>query len=234
MGTSIYKNNQSFPFNKLCTLIEKALGYFSTWPPTATIILGNIGILEDGAFIHVGYFDKILEVGDIRKIVTPNSDVMYSLLGSVAINQGRRGEDSSLLTESVTRTKFVTVEFGRANALVLRAAGCVEAHFSDFALLADAILACHSNGERKSNWVLVTHVVIADETTIFISRKAGGMLQLMIGPDDVPDVSMFADSDVIAEKDIAFKVIASKGCTPLFRVAQVKRRFLGRAGFTMV
>jgi len=60
------------------------------------------------------------------------------------------------------------------------------------------------------------------------------MLQLMIGPDDVPDVSMFADSDVIAEKDIAFKVIASKGCTPLFRVAQVKRRFLGRAGFTMV
>jgi hypothetical protein len=87
MGTSIYKNNQSFPFNKLCTLIEKALGYFSTWPPTATIILGNIGILEDGAFIHVGYFDKILEVGDIRKIVTPNSDVMYSLLGSVAINQ---------------------------------------------------------------------------------------------------------------------------------------------------
>lgn len=212
--------------------VARNLDYFAAWPPDMPVRVGDVGVLRNGPYSGV----STLSDHGIR----------------FSAHKGRPSHDLKLQSGS-TRLEFgdgtITIEFPSRGGMLLWAHDISSSRIEDLTALERQLLREYEKGTWDHSWVVVTEVVRCEQLTVFVSDSSHCRATLSVASRPahvrpraskasrpVPSLSLDAvmrgqyDLHVDSMHGMAFSFVGQRGCTPLFRLARLKRPLLGVFG----
>jgi hypothetical protein len=210
--------------------VQKQFGYSATWLPTIQVAPGDVGRLRDYQYTH---YSTLTDLG-IRFEVQQGSaqaEYEYCSSGSVSITTKNLGKAPPIGVGIPKASAGISIKFSREKAVVLRLSHCSSTEIRDLNSVGKKIIAFYKSNKWDRNNVVVTEAVRAEAATILISNSSTAQIDLVargkVGPNKLDLADLKAKLQVLKESDIATKLIASKGLTPLFRTSGIRRKVLG-------
>jgi hypothetical protein len=203
--------------------------YSAIWLPTLTVQPGDVGRITNYEYEPV---TTLTELNIPFSIVKGHvaADINYASANAVSIVVKTAGQAPLVGSLLAQAEAGVMIKFSRENAVVFRAAHCKSSSIKDRLSLENEIIARYKNGDWKEDYVVVTEVVSAASSTILISSGKNAQMDLKAGGKINPGGFNLADVDaqfqVIQESNVATKILAANGLTPLFKSAGIKKLFL--------
>jgi hypothetical protein len=213
--------------------LTRSLEYLPTWLPTTELRLGDLVVASGDSLRRVGH------IGDCGLAFTPRfgtsrANFEYLSSGGVSITSKLAGQIFAGSTLAKAEAGLV-VRFSRADAIVFEASGCKSIFIADLEQLGRAIRKLHSAGEWDRNVIIVTELIEAASVTVMISASHIAQVDLKANGDVRQGGISLSDLNAKLEAkhtvDVGFKIIASKGLTPLYRAGGIKRTWLGDTRF---
>lgn len=204
--------------------MHASFGYFASWPPNATISLGDVGVVRRMGFRRLQNLSD-LGIGLAVKRAGRPADLEYASAGrvNVAVEAGVGGSSDS-------GTGF-SIRFTQSGATFFQAARCVVESAANLADLEAEILRLHADGAWKSEYAVVTSVLRTGPAAVVIAEQKDAEIRLKASAPAVlpqlPIANAAASISVVAESGIAWKAIMAEGATPLFSVMGLRRRLGG-------
>jgi len=201
-------------------IINKQLKYIGTWLPGIPIELGAVGILKQGTFQRVTSLSELKIKYKTRTNTNRNGFNITS--EGILITGGNTGGTMPKASAKIS------VEFQRANSLLLRTKGVVHHIISDHVTIGVAIKDLKNKGIWKQNWIVVTEVVEVESATILFSTSANNQVDLetrilegAIGNLNIADASL--GWKMTRGKNLGVEMIAEEKMTPLFKASKIKK-----------
>jgi hypothetical protein len=125
----------------------------------------------------------------------------------------------------------IVIEFNKKNAVAFKANKTTNHQIKNLAEVEAAILKLYATGNWNKKYVVVTNIIKADSTTVFISRSAGSKIELKAegnlspGKIDIADVD--AGLSIVGAKKMETKILGAKNIVPLYKVMGINTGFLG-------
>lgn len=213
--------------------IYREFGYFVTWLPSLQIKLGDVGVLKGNQFTKI---TTLKEQKIPFKIDEHHSeiDLNYSSKGGVSISTKLEGVlpiSTSVLKQEDTG---VILNFSKENAILFKVNSAVEKTISNRLKIGEEVIRHYKENSWEKNWVVITELVQAESASILISKSAKGKIELKTRLESTPSDIFKLDSEMqlVFHQDIALKILANKGLTPLFKTMKLKGGFPFKARFT--
>lgn len=211
--------------------------YFAQWFPTATIDLGQIGKLVDGAIFVP---KTTLEEEGIPFEITDDTtaaqlDISSSSEVKVTFKVG--GQVSTTAPSIPQASAGVVVEFGRKAAYVIKAGQVFEPRITNVASLEAEILERVRAGRWDPDWVVISQIVKAPKADILVSESSSSRVEITAkGDAKVGEVVQLGNVDaafqITSQSGKVANFLNSENVTPLFQLVGLKRRLLGRTRVT--
>lgn len=201
--------------------------YSATWLPIVRVAPGDVGRITNYEYQPLTNL-KALGIPFEVEAGHTQADFDYYSAGSVSINSKAAGESPALGSAIAQADAGITIKFGRAKAVVFRAAGCTSAQIKERAALENEILARYQANVWPEDQVVIMEVVSAASATILISNESNAQIELLakgaVGVQGLDLASVDANFKVLRESNIATKILATERLTPLFKAAAIRKR----------
>jgi hypothetical protein len=199
------------------------LKYYATWLPGTPVGLGAIGTMQANQFIPQ---DDIARFGFkvIAKRDRTADTFEYSTKNGVDVDTKTAGSISPDVPNVPRAKAGMKLRFKRSDAVWFAASGCKMDRIDNQLELAKLIKDLYKSGQWKREWVVVTHVVKAASATVLVSASRGASAELEVqGKASTPlgKAEASTRSTLKADSSMAFKIVAEKGLTPLFRLTEL-------------
>lgn len=199
--------------------LKDNLNYTPTWLPNVKLSLGDIGVLLKHEFV---YRTNIGNLGISFAAGQRGARASYSHITSDAVTRtikvaGKAPMVGSVLTDA---DAGITFKFNRKNAIVFDASDCTIAAIKDQESLKKAILTSYELSQWDYDYVVVTELVSAGNTSIIISEGSEGLYELKAKAGVSPTyeaINVEGNFSIAHEAQIGFNLLAKSGVTPLFR-----------------
>lgn len=209
--------------------LRDEINYSATWLPTIHVAPGDVGRITNYEYQPVTNLNTLGIPFEVVHGQT-QADFDYYSADAVSISTKAAGDPPALGSAIAQANAGITVKFGRAEAIVFRAAGCRSVQLRDRAALQQEILARYHANEWPDDQVVIMEAVFATSVTILISSGSSAQIDLLaagnVGPKGLDLASVDINFQAINESNIATKILASKGLTPLFKAAAIRKRLL--------
>ncbi|WNM31543.1 hypothetical protein RKE30_14560 [Streptomyces sp. Li-HN-5-11] len=159
--------------------VRAETGMEPAWPPSADRRLGDVGVFRKGIFERKGTLKTLFGI-DFKSRPSRRNKTTYhgDSKGSVKVHLNMTiGADAAL----VTADGSMVVEFGRANAVLFRAAGCRTQEIEDIEAVEKRMVELHARKEWPRNHVVITEVTHAERTTVLMSVEGNDRVALRAG-----------------------------------------------------
>ncbi|MCW3064742.1 MAG: hypothetical protein JWN32_1914 [Solirubrobacterales bacterium] len=210
--------------------IRKALGYLAAWTPGTGLRLGDIGVMRNRAFIPQSSVRSFNIDFRVRHDGSP-IDFDYSSRGvvSIAAHAGASAEDP---TGAISKAKgSVKVKFEREHATVFSCLGCVQHQVEDVLSLQEEVWGRYQAGLWREEWIVVTHLMVADSATILISDTKGAEIDFQASGDLQASGIRLGDASLglaaTSVKEVSNRWVAAHRLTPMFLAIGIGRGLLG-------
>jgi hypothetical protein len=215
--------------------IRESLRYSATWPPLKEVRLGDVGVLHRHEYTHVTTAEKL---GISFETRTSPSQGMFEHLTAdrVRIKPHVKAQLPEVIAPAVDVGAAIDVEFVTAGAVLFRTSDdCTVTEIEDRVAVGKRVLELRGSGEWERDWVLVTEVVHAERTTVLIASgddaSATIAAKAKIGVGAAALVDAGAGLEVVDYDNVATRILARSGLTPLFNAFAVRRRLFGKGRF---
>jgi hypothetical protein len=206
---------------------RNALHIFGAWPPGDVMEIGTFGILDGALFHPLGNITKLLGTEISPRPAGPKLQFDFKSAGTseTRVNVGAAADGGSTSGSGKVTTKLA---FKNGGSTYFRTKDTVYHTISNLDDVNKAIMAAFAAGTWRGQYALVHGVFRSAGTTIIISSEDHAEIELEGvassggGALDLADASV--DIGFKQERDIAFKVIAKAGLTPLMCLSQIRPR----------
>lgn len=217
---SIYCNEIRSSFRK----------YFGNWEPTELMKLGDIGVIENNMFIHIG---NLSSMGITNLVVEEQVGVgnkTFSSKDSVSVTFSSKATSEQLNTKAGLK-----IAFSKGDSLFFNAVDCSVQRFADKIDLGNKILDLYKIRKNwKRNWVVVTDLIISKNTTIAVSESANSSVSLEAKSDLIEQVDML-DAElslaIVNNNQVGYCVESKRDIIPLIGVCAIKDTWFEPASF---
>jgi hypothetical protein len=210
-----------------------AFKYLPTWVPTNKLQLGDI--IDRRTLEYRGRLNEHTGISFTSRSAPAHGILEYSSAGSVSVTMKLAGQvlADSALGEAEAG---IIVRFSRENAIAFEASGCQSEMIADQLGLAKAVLALYKKNDWDRDLMVITEVIRAASVTVLISGGMKGQIELKAnGGLDAGAArlsNLGGNLEARHESNVATKIIATRGLTPLYRASGIKRRWFRGPTFT--
>lgn len=208
----------------------RRFGYRATWEPNAPIRLGAVGKLHAGAFLPYTSLEK-LGIDVETDVSTGEGTLKHNTEGGVNFTTKAAGELSESVQFIDDAKAGLVIEFTADRAVAFAANQTTNHQISNLEEVERKILGLYNEGKWKKDYVVVTNLITAESTTVFIGRSAGAKVELEAAADVNLAKIDLADAEgklsLAGKKKLETEILGEKGLSPLYRVMGVNRGFLG-------
>jgi hypothetical protein len=215
--------------------IQKQFQYAATWFPTTNVLPGDIGTLQDYEYKHVANLKDFNIPYEVESGPT-NAEFDYCSSNAVTILSKEKGKVPPDGVNIAKAEAGLSIKFSRNKATVFKLNHCTSSRIKNLDIVGKELMNLFNKGKWDKDRVVVTETVLAKAGTIIISNSSKAKIDLIAqgtiatGKPDLADIN--AKFNVSSESDIATKVIATKGLTPLFKTSGIrKKKILGNYEF---
>jgi len=208
----------------------RKFGYRATWEPNAPLEIGAVGKLHAGAFIPYTSLEKLAI--PIELLSSDGEGTLeHNTEGGVEFSTKLAGKISDVAEVLGDADAGIVIEFNKKNAVAFKANKTTNHQIKNLAEVEAAILKLYATGNWNKKYVVVTNIIKADSTTVFISRSAGSKIELKAegnlspGKIDIADVD--AGLSIVGAKKMETKILGAKNIVPLYKVMGINTGFLG-------
>jgi len=206
--------------------------YRVNWLPDRPLKLGDIGKLEDGLFTLYTNLEQ-QGIKFIKEDAPSSLDLDYTSSESASINF--EADAGSAMAGNALPKGKINIQFSKKNGVVFQMAKAKVQIITDKVNTENAVLQRYQDKSWPKEWVVITELVITDQTTIIISTSDNNSIDLAC---DVPAALLnipLADPSLnlrlIKETGSSTKILAANQLTPFYKVMGVKVPFLQRPEF---
>lgn len=206
--------------------------YYAQWFPNATVELGQIGKLVDGAIFVAK--TTLEQQGIAFETVDDKSPAQLDLTSSndVKVTFKLAGEFSTTAPTIPKASAGVVMEFGRKAAYVIKSEEVFEPRIANVDALEREILARVRNKTWDPDWVVISQIVRATKADILVSETSSSRVEITAkGDANVGDVvqlgSLDASFGITSQSGKVFNFLNARNVTPLFQLVGLKRRLFG-------
>lgn len=199
--------------------------YFATWLPTATIRLGDYGILDGDYFEPLGPIAQ-LEI-DFDVAANTNEPVASAYMNfvsrdGVSVTSKAAGETKPELSSIAMAKAGIAVQFSHKGAFLIEGKDMREHRMNITPNLSDQILRAFKDGRWKKNYALVHGVVNVPYADILISESEASSIELE-AKGTVAELGKLEAE--LSRKDYRGKTLWYPGInmTPAFRLSGIKK-----------
>ncbi|WP_020570290.1 hypothetical protein [Neolewinella persica] len=214
----------------------KKFGYRATWEPNAPLEIGAVGKLHAGAFIPYTSLEK-LAIPMETLSSEGEGTLEHNTEGGVKFSTKLAGKISDVAEVLGDADAGIIIEFTKENAVAFKANKTTNQQINNMAEVESAILKLYAKGKWNKDYVLVTNIIIADSTSVFISRTAGSKIELKakgnLSPGKVDIADVDAGLTIVGDKKMETKILGAKNIVPLYKLMGVDAGFLGLGTPTM-
>ena len=200
-------------------------GYWVTWQPSVRLRLGDVGAVEGGQFVPVTSLAD-LDVSFRQDKAQARDDLVSDSSGHASVRFKLAGKSSEAFSVLSRVDAGAAIEFHGQAATVLSMAGLREDRIVDLPTLAADLTRALWDGRWSKNFVVVSHVVVANSGTIVISAGDGGRCELRVvssigvGPTRLADLA--GSVEVAHTEKVGFHLASAKNLTPYFRALRIR------------
>lgn len=207
----------------------KKFGYRATWEPNAPVRLGQVGRLHAGAFVP---YTSLEELGIEMK--TDSSDgkatLEHNTEGGVKISTKASGQLSPEAGAVLGDTEAgLVIEFTKDNAVAFKANDTTNHQIVNLAEVEKRILDLSNTGRWNKRYVVVTNLITAGSTSVFVSRSSGGKVVLKangeLAPGKVDIADAAANFELAGSNKMETTIVGEGDLGPLYRVMRLKTSF---------
>ena len=179
--------------------MHRNVGFFATWLPSASLELGDFGILEGGRFRRIG---SLKELGISHAAIREGTPQNMSYSASAERKIAASAEAS---TAAPIAKAELSIQFTRQGGYVFEAAGIRNIEIADRMALARQILAAYGKNQWRKEWLAVDALYTAASATIIVSEDSSAEIVLKAN-SNVPLGSL-----PLADPKLGLAVSASSG-----------------------
>ncbi|MEW1773245.1 hypothetical protein [Streptomyces sp. NPDC086777] len=202
--------------------------YWVTWHPSSRLSLGAIGTVGHPGLVPIG---ELLDHGIVQPEVEPGGrdSLTWQTAGAVKVTHraaAEAGEPTGALAAARAGT---LVEFTHKNAVLVVYRGLSETRLADQPGLAKELIRRYWNGDWKTDWCVVSHLVTARSGTVLMSADKGATVELSASGSGTAGPVTLADlgTEVRATRSSALQCeLVGRRMTPFYRVLRLRRRFI--------
>lgn len=206
--------------------VQKQLDYSATWLPTMQVAPGDVGRLRKYQYTHYSTLNDLGIKFEVQE-GSAQSEFDYCSSNSVSITTKGLGKVPPIGVGIAKADAGVSIKFSRDKAIVLRLTHCSSTRIRDLDSLGKKIVALYESKIWDKDNVVVIEAVKAKAATIIISNSSDAQIDLVargkVDPNKLDLADIKAEFQVLKESNIATKLIASKGLTPLFRTSGIRK-----------
>lgn len=201
----------------------------AAWPPDLALGLGAFGPMDKAIFEPIGE----LEADEMAALDTTASanDFAYD----IQINSERRlNADLKAVAEAGVANGKALLEIGFSSeqGFLFAAPRTRNRRFSNFASLGRLL----TERLERGDWNLAHHIVVqvttADRATVILSANKVGRVAFEVDGKAPVDADLVASLDgkagLVTMSGVGMRFIGGGPVTPLFRLAQLRRRWIGQ------
>lgn len=209
--------------------MKKKFGYYATWNPGVPLKLGDIGIFKKNVFTRVAGLQDFNISFDIRPDDT-KTPLEYNSSGNVTVTTKLSGTVAPQGSVLNNLDAGIIVEFGKEKSTLFKANNTTTPSIQNTIRLGEQIIELFKAGKWDKNWVVITELVEAENSTIIISNTTNGKIELKANADigaanfDIAN-GKFEFSPQFS-RGLETKIISAEGLTPLFKAMGLKTRLL--------
>jgi hypothetical protein len=211
--------------------MHEGLGFWATWLPGALIRIGDCGTVEDFAFARrtslssfgVSFTERApASLGPLHHSSSEGVSIAFHTAASSA---------AGAIAGLPSGVAGVTIGFKREGGVVFAASKCEQIEIEDVDSLERSLQTAYLERGYPANYVVVTAVVRASSSTVFVSSGKSASVTLA-ATADLTDVIDLASADaglsIARSHGLASQYVAEGEMTPLFKVMGFKKHWLSR------
>lgn len=207
--------------------MKKHFGYYAIWNPGVPLSIGDVGTFKNKEFTRLSNLKDLGIEFDIRPDKT-KTNMEYNSRGSVSMKTKLAGS-APLPGSSISELDAgIFVEFSKENSTLFKAKNTTSPSIKDIIKLSEQISRRYLEGTWDKRWVIITELIEAETSTIIISSKRNGKIDLKANAKLKATAFDIADAEFQFSPEAAYgletKFITEKGLTPLFKAMAIKTR----------
>jgi hypothetical protein len=214
-----------------CREMHNGLGFWATWLPGALVKLGDCGTIDDFAFSRrttLAGFGIEFEEREPESL----GPLKHSSRKGVSVDFHAAGRAATDVVPGLPSGEAgVTLGFDSRAGVVFAASDAVQVEIEDTAKLEGDLQSAYLEQGYPDNYVVVTAVVRAKSSTVFLSLAKNAKVTLSASAD-LTDLIDLARADVglkvARSHGLATQYVAEGEMTPLFKVMGFKKHWLKR------
>lgn len=204
--------------------------YFGNWEPTEIIKLGDIGVIENDMFIHLGNISTMGLTSLPIEIQNGVGNKTFSTKDSVSVKLKAKATVAGINTNA-----GVEIAFSMGNSLFINAIDCSVERFSDKISLGNKILDLYKIEKKwNKNWVVITDIITSKNTTIAISETANSNIVLEATSSAISQIDLMDASlslAVASNNQVGYCAESRVNITPFFSICGIKDTWFSEAQF---
>ncbi|WP_405059203.1 hypothetical protein OG474_41660 [Kribbella sp. NBC_01505] len=207
--------------------MHQRFGQFACWPPNTPLKLGDVGVLRRDKF------EKVTTLAELGVRSLPDETgapvlLEYSSAGQVHLAVDGEAQ-ASVLPSPVGG--MVSISFGREGATFFQAVDAVRESITDLPKLEKALAPLRVRKIWKPEWAVVTSVQRTGPTMILVAAGRDTKVEFNVSADalgpSIPLAAAAVRAGFASTGEMAVRVLAADGTTPLFGAAQFRKRLTG-------
>ncbi len=218
-------------FKNYLNQMKNKFGYRATWEPNRPMEIGAIGKFHRGIFVQYSTLNK-KKIPMETQTSTGKNMLDFSTSEGVKITTKGEGDpvpaNASRLADA--NAGFV-IEFSKENSILFKALNTKNTKIVNIEELEEGILNLYKKGKWDKKYVVIAELIEAEATTAIISKSSNSRIELQakadVGSEDLKITNASLELGMVAEKDIATKVIAETNASPLYLAMGLKPRLFG-------
>jgi hypothetical protein len=196
---------------------------YATWPPNASVRLGDYGVLQGSVFVRLAnvadsYNLTFKERRDTK--LAGNYDYASADSTDVEFHAG-----GSVTPGGAPLKASLDISFSSASAVFFNAASCVPVSIEDQIDFGNRIMSFYQTGRWERKFVVVTGLLESANATVIVSGSNNSSISLEASSDKILNIDLADASLKLAirrAKNVAFKVITESELVPLISLSKVQ------------
>lgn len=210
--------------------VYKHLGYRPAWFPDTKMDVGTVGVFEDGFFRRLTTLKDLgIDFGVVED--PPDGEYDYASSNGVKVSFKAAGELNDQFKILAAADAGALVKFNRQGACLIQLRQVGTRYIANqpalYRKLLKAVQDTDEDRQWQREWVAITEVKTAGTATILISGSGDERVEIKAGgtvaPNNLVDAS--AGLTFASTHDVATRILARSGLTPLYRGVRVKQSF---------
>lgn len=208
-----------------CTEIKENLKYFAAWLPSSIFSVGDYGVIEHNCFTRLGNISDAenLNISFTAGEKSPLANLTYT---STGVRTSSFDLSADLIAQDLKAG--LKIEFSSENSCFLSLAQCSTQAISNIDFVSLEILNLRERKKWDDEWAVVTEVIEAGKSLIYISKGHGGEVSLALKGIDIQQFikEVNVEFKIVGVNNIGTHIEGEKGLTPIFKLFKVQKKLL--------